>query len=895
MPYDGGPIEHYRFDGESAQWFIWDMCRSGNYLWIVSQQKLYRMDVRNHCVVDVSSEAIPFLNGQSVCADGDGNVWIGTVGGTLLRYDPAADELTAIPGLADYHVSTVYSLCFDEGDNLWMGTDNGLLRHTPRTGKYLRFDSADGAQGHMYNPLAAMLTAAGRLLFGGTNGFSMVAPRAITENDRRPKAIISRFTVNNAPVSPRLGDEAPETYYGREIVLSHRETNFGFRLSSDNYLTPSGSRYRYRLEGYDTEPVTVGADGRTVVYSNVPPEIYRFEAAASVDGETWSEPLIAKVVRRPAPWNSRVAWILYGAVMLAIAGTIIYYYMERRRLAMQLYIDSLEGQKKEEIHQSQLRFFTNISHDFRTPLSLILGAVDNLGRKGNDDPYYRIVGSNSQRLLGLVNELMDFRTVENGMMRLQVQPVEVNRLVRDISVDFYDFAREKNINFRLECDEGLSVLVYIDRAVVEKIVMNLLNNALKYTPRGGTITISTHAPDNGFRNRYDASHRISGDGRVPRCFTIAISDTGVGISKESISKVFERFYKVNTANADSHLGTGIGLALVKSLVLLHKGAITIFSERDKGTDMVVELPFDNSVYERDEFFSDSDSSDEGRFIAAEPDERLDTAKSAAESMLIQTRKRILLVEDNSDLRMLIADFLSSEYEVVQAADGLVASEWLATGEADLIISDIMMPGKDGVALCREVKESIATSHIPFILLTAKTDIASKIEGTGSGADLYFEKPVDFNLLTLSIGNIFSRQNKLREHYSKNHFVDSGQFAQNRHDNTFLKKLIDTIDRNLTEPVIDVGFIASELLMSRTKLYSKVKALTGKSIVELILNYRMRKAARLILEEDMSIQQVMDGVGIRSRSYFTREFKEEFGETPSAFAKSHGKHPLHDNV
>ena len=259
-------------------------------------------------------------------------------------------------------------------------------------------------------------------------------------------------------------------------------------------------------------------------------------------------------------------------------------------------------------------------------------------------------------------------------------------------------------------------------------------------------------------------------------------------------------------------------------------------------------------------------------------------------MLMRSRRRILVVEDNDELRMLVADFLSSYYEVVQAADGEIASEWLETGEGDLIIADIMMPGKDGVTLLREVKENVATSHIPFVLLTAKTDIASKLEGTGSGADLYFEKPVDLNLLALAIGNIFSRQNKLREHYSKNYFVESSELSQNEHDNAFLKKLIDTIDRNLAEPVIDVNFIASELSMSRRKLYSKVKALTDKSIVEFILNYRMRKAARLIIEEDLSMRQVMERVGIKSQAYFTNAFKKEFNQTPSAFAKANSKRP-----
>ena len=889
MPFDGEPIRHVRFDSEGEQWYIWDMCRSGRYLWMISQRSLYRMDVMTEEVADVSSESFPFLNARSVCADGEGNIWTGTNDGLIIRRDAVTGEFATITGLADYNASTVYSLCSDSNGDLWMGTDNGLFRYAPGTGRWSRFDANDGAQGRMYYPQAAMVASSGRLLFGGTDGFSIVDPLAVTTVSRRPKTIIPEFTVNNTPVVPRFGEESPGTFYGSEIVLTHREASFGFKLASDNYTTLSGSRYRYRLAGYDPAPMTVYADNRTVDYSNVPAGTYMLEVSASADGETWGEPVSLKIVRLPAPWNSRAAWVLYFMILLTVAGTIIYYYTERRRLAMQLYLDGLDKEKKEEIHRSQLRFFTNISHDFRTPLSLINGTVDNLRKEGLSDYYYKILHGNAQRLLNLVNELMDFRTVENGMMRLQVKPSEINRLVTDISADFRDLAREKNIDFRIECDESLSAPVPVDPAVVEKIVMNLLNNAFKYTPREGAVTISTHAPGGDFRSRFDTSFRIPAEYGHSRSFTIAVSDTGVGISKESISKVFERFYKVNTANADSHLGTGIGLALVKSLVLLHRGVITIFSERDRGTDMVVELPFDDSVYGSQEHPGTEERSYESNVTG----DRFDTSLSAAESMLMRTRKMILVVEDNDDLRILLSNFLSSEYEVVQAADGLAAAEWLEENEADLIISDIMMPRKDGVALLREVRENIATSHIPFILLTAKTDISSKLEGTGSGADLYFEKPVDLNLLMLSVGNIFNHQNRLREYYSRNYFVESSELSQNEHDNAFLKKLIDTIDRNLAEPVIDVHIIASELSMSRSKLYSKVKMLTGKSIVEFILNYRLRKAARLIIEQDMSIRQVMDNVGIRSQSYFTRAFKEEFGETPSVFAKQHKKRALPD--
>jgi DNA-binding response OmpR family regulator len=323
------------------------------------------------------------------------------------------------------------------------------------------------------------------------------------------------------------------------------------------------------------------------------------------------------------------------------------------------------------------------------------------------------------------------------------------------------------------------------------------------------------------------------------------------------------------------LGTGIGLALVKSLTLLHKGAITIFSERNRGTDMVVYLPTDSSRYTEEER------------KAVNPAIYIDAA-GETEIKILSDKKRLLLVEDNDDLRMLIADSLSSGFEVVEAADGIVASELLRRMEIDIMVSDIMMPEKDGITLCREVKNDVNLSHIPVILLTAKTGPDSKLEGVDSGADLYFEKPVDSKLLCASIRNIFNMRKNLQEYYAKNYFADTSELTGNKQDREFLQRFIHIVEQNLDQSEMDVNYIASELNVSRSKLYKKVKDLTNKSTVEFILNYRLRKAARLLVEEDVSIREIMEQVGIESQSYFTSVFKKEFKETPMAFAKKHGK-------
>lgn len=376
---------------------------------------------------------------------------------------------------------------------------------------------------------------------------------------------------------------------------------------------------------------------------------------------------------------------------------------------------------------------------------------------------------------------------------------------------------------------------------------------------------------------------------VDDTFFILVSDTGVGVSHDSISSVFDRFYKVNTVNTDSHLGTGIGLALVKSLVLLHKGSISIFSERGRGTDMVVRLPLDSGMFNESDFIRHQETRAE-EIIRTDSEEMATSVemKGMEDELLHSTKKKILIIEDNEDLRMLIAESLSDEFQVMQAGDGVEALKLIEHTDFDLIISDIMMPNKDGISLCNDIKGDMNTSHIPVILLTAKTSLESKIEGVDSGADLYFEKPVDLTYLKLSIQNIFRNRRQLKEHYAKNYYADSCELSSNEQDNKFLKQFIAFIEANMDQSEMDINQIAGELSMSRSKLYTKVKSLTGKSVVEFVLNCRLRKAAKLIIEENMTMREVMMHIGIESQAYFTNSFKKVFGETPTAFAAKHKK-------
>lgn len=877
--YSFGENTFKHIDIDNERNYIYDAISHNGKLYLITHNALYTLNISN---LSLNKEPMP-VNGQAIIADKENNLWIGTAGNGLIKYDLKDSSILTHNSLLINSTLSIHSIIADNEGNIWLGTDKGLYQLNLAEDAFMRYNKEDGIQGNAFYPLATMKGNNGDLFFGGTNGFTIISPSIFT-NYTKPNAIITDVLIDNASAMFDTTSIIWNSSNKNDITLTYKQTNIGFKFSSDNYLAPSKSKYKFRLKDYDDRWVEVDAFNRNAYYTKLPAGKYQFELLAANNDGIWSEtPTIININRLPAPWASPYAYVLYSLLIMFILYLIIRYYNKQKELKLALYKENLDKQQKEEIHQSQLVFFTNISHDFRTPLSLILATIQTLRKEGLKEYYYSILNNNANRLLNLVNELMLFRTIENGKMSLQLQEIDVNKEVTALAADFSSFAEQNHIDFQVLQDTKLPDNILIDKGIFEKIAVNLLNNAFKFTPEGGDIFIRIYSNVKNFVSPYKNSYTV-GNTDTSNCFCIAVHDTGVGISTESISKIFERFYKVNTNEKNKHLGTGIGLALVKSLVLLHKGSITVYSERDKGTDIVVYFSKNKEIYNSDEILSQEEINNQQD---NEPEVILESIPNTND-IYFREEKRILIVEDNDDLRHLVSDFLSSYYNIVEAGDGVSASEKLNNMEIDLIISDIMMPLKDGISFCTEVKTDINTSHIPFILLTAKTSVESKIEGADSGADIYLEKPVNFELLLTTVRNIFKHREQLKEYYSKNYFADVSELPYNQQNNKFLKQFVDLLGNNIAQSDFDVNFIASELSMSRSKLYSKIKSLTGKSIVEFVLSYRLRKAAQLIVEEDLTISEIMSIIGIESQSYFTRAFKKEFGETPTAFASKHKK-------
>lgn len=870
---------HYDFSKQHSDVYIFDILKGRDgQLWILTKEKLFLFDTKAEKLREVKFDDYKFLDLNTFCMDDSGNIWIGTLGSGLVKFSPEIDKITIFNEMLQRNTYSIFNICYDTEGYLWMGTDNGLVSFNIKNSEISHFTKNDGIQGQVYYPRATMKGVDGKLYFGGTSGFTIIDSKEITLNQYKPRVIISDILINYKSAKLKIENKSNT----QEIRLKYNQNNIGFKFSSDNFLIPEKMYFKYRLKGYNNRWIEVDAHNRSAFYSKVPPGVYYFEVLAANNDGVWNEqPTVMKIVCRPAPWFSWPAYLLYFIAALLAIYYVYRHFQVKKKLELQLYLDGVEKNKKEEIHQSQLRFFTNISHDFRTPLSLIIAALERLRIEGLKEYYYRILNGNAQRLLKLVNELMDFRALEHSKVKLELRQLNLNNFIKEIAVDFIDFAGQKNITFEVNCDTQLPEKLYFDKNIVEKVVMNLLNNAFKHTPEGGKIEISTHMAK--FESKHKNFFVVNGDYMPVNSFNITVSDTGVGISKESIQSVFERFYKVSSDNLDSHLGTGIGLALVKSLVLLHRGKITINSERFVGTDISVEFSSNEKIYDPDCFAEDTQDTvavEETTTVAPKD------INTIVKNTVQKSKKKILFAEDNEALRNLIADYLADSYEVVQAEDGLVAKTILSKKSIDIIVSDIMMPNVDGISFCKETKNNIETSHIPIILLTAKSGIESKLEGMDSGADYYLEKPVSPELLKKTIHNIFKQQQHLKEFYAKNHFADSSKLTSNVKDAEFLKKFIDIIDKNLHQSDMDINNIASEMSMSRSKLYRKLKTMTDMSIIQFILSYKLKKAAKLMIEKDMTIREIMDEIGIESQPYFTNAFKKEFGETPTAFATRH---------
>ncbi|WP_316837272.1 two-component regulator propeller domain-containing protein [Pedobacter nutrimenti] len=828
-----------------------------------------------------------------ICQQNDTTYWIGTIGGGLNSLNLKKNDTYEIKKYGqEYGIfNDVESMEIDNSGNIWMG-GNGLECFNPRTKKLIRYEKNDGLQGNSFKVGASFKDKNGSLYFAGINGLNYFDPDLIKQNNISAHPVLTNLEINNKQVEVgSTGSLEKMISYCNNLQLSYLENNFKISFSSMHYANPLQCKYRYKLVGFDQNWKYTDGKNPNASYSNLDYQDYTFVLEASNNDGIWSkDQATVQITVVPPWWKSTTAKAIY--IIMSISGLAgIYIYQARwYSLKGKFAIRDIEEQKREEMHlqrehlyQQQLRFFTNLSHEFRTPLSLILGPLEHLIKENKIaaiNQSYKVMHRNVVRLINLINELMNFRKIADSVIKLQVEPVDTSKFIKDIADEFGNLTINKGIAFSvIESSQATTAL--FDVQIVEKIIFNLLNNSFKYTNSGGEIVMEVFSDWQDFKPSFDQEISLLNEYQADQYIYLRVADSGIGISKESIDQIFDRYYRVN----NDHLGSGVGLALVKSLTQLHKGNIYLYSESGKGTEIIIALPLQAHNYLATEKKSTQSTPATSWLEKVDPSVSLPFDEMAItnqqDSALFQ-KQQIVLVEDNDELRAFLKNILQQYYHIYEAANGKEGLELAILKIPDLIISDVMMPIMNGIELCHHIKETFETSHIPFLILSAIDDLEAQIKGVQSGADYYFAKPLSTDLLLLTIHNLFEQRKKLQLKYSKDYYADATELVYSERDKVFIGKLLELVEANISDPKLDVDYLCQRLNISRTKLYQKIKGISDLSVGEFIRNIRLKQAVYIMTHEDVTLSQVADRIGLQSISYFSRAFKKEFGKSPSQF-------------
>lgn len=643
-------------------------------------------------------------------------------------------------------------------------------------------------------------------------------------------------------------------YYG------YRENNFSLDFSILNYINPELNRYLYRLEGYDKEWLSVEAGRRFAYYNNLPAGTYTFCVKGANQNGIWSPDMkCLRITILPPPWLSWWAYCLYVLLFVSLAWYTYRIVRNRIRMKQAIEMGKIERQKMEEINHAKLQFFTNITHELLTPLSIISASVDELKQEvPASSSVCPVIADNTVRLIRLIQQILEFRKVENGKLRLKVSHGNVSMFLKKSVSAFAPLVKKQKLSIQFDLSEEYSGYFDVDK--LDKVVYNLLSNAAKYTPEGGTIVVSqAHDEERG-------------------TFKLSVNNPGELIPKEKLDHMFERFYEGEYRKFHT-IGTGIGLSLTKDLVLLHHGTIQVFSDKEEGNTFVVEIPIRREAFDEDEVDENTENVDYA-ILSADEMENVSEIDMLEEKPAAST---ILLVEDNEELLALMVRLLHGKYHILKAANGTEALEILAKQEVDLIVSDVMMPEMDGMELCRRVKTQFETCHIPLILLTAKTSDEDRVEGYESGADGYICKPLRLSVLFAKIDNLLKRRKRMGVDFRKQLVFEAKELNYTSMDEAFIRKAVDCVNAHLSDCDFEHAQFMAEMGMARTTLADKLKLLTGLTPSAFISNVRLQAACRLIDEKKkIRIADLAYAVGFNDPKYFSSCFKKKFGLSPTEY-------------
>jgi signal transduction histidine kinase/ligand-binding sensor domain-containing protein/DNA-binding response OmpR family regulator len=811
-----------------------------------------------------------------IYCDHRGLIWVGTREG-LNILNPQTGKFTLLTERDGLPGNDILTILEDEKGNMWLGTPRGLcnlILSFKESGDFSftvkNYDEKDGLHGKAFNEHAALKTRRGELVFGGADGFSIFKPENLNSEKITPKLVFSGFEVQNKPVD--VGQEINKRIllptslnHVDHINLKYFEKTFSISFAALNFINPDKTLYHYKMEGFNSDWIVAGSSSRKVTYTNLHPGDYTFKVFASdIDNSLKSEEISLEIEVLPPFWRTKWAYSLYLILTLGLIFYSIQLIIKRERNKFLIQQERMETAKVHEMDMLKLKFFTNISHEIRTPLTLILSPLDRIIKTTENiqnKEQLRLIQRNAKRLLTLINQLLDFRRLEVQGLTLLLREEEFVSFCKEATESFSDLSESRNIQLTFNSNVE-ELMASFDYDKIEKILFNLLSNAFKFTHEGGKIGVTL---------QYDSN---SGqDQRVK----IIVCDTGIGVPDDKQELIFERFVQSLPEGSTVNKGSGIGLSLSKEFVQMHDGTIKVQSKVGEGSCFEVTLPLK-------EAFKIQMLSKETQLFESNHLSEMYTENNRSDSTKTSGLLKILLVEDNPDIRFYLKDNLKTDYQILEAINGFEAWDSILKEMPDLIVSDIMMPVMDGLELCRKVKTDNRTSHIPVILLTARTTDQQKYEGLETGADDYITKPFNFEVLELRIKNLIEQRRKLKQSFHKNLELQPSEISITSLDDKFLKKIKEITEKNMHEPNFSVEKLSSEFGISRAHLYNKLVALTGKTPIEYIRILRIRRAAQLLEKSQLTVMEIAYKVGFNDPRYFTKHFKSEYMMTPTEFAK-----------
>ena len=804
-------------------------------------------------------------------------VWLGTSDGLVAwnQSDKTIEKFTTKDGLPS---NVIFAIEEDSNNNLWISSNAGISQFNPENKKIINFFVGDGLQGNEFSKNASYKDKNGNLWFGGMNGITYFNPQEIISPAKKWNVHITDFYLHNTPVRAGMKSGSKEiittsVFEAKEFNLSAKDNSFTIEFATKEFNSPERIAYTYSIDNADWVYLRPGIN--RVSFTNITPGNHRFRFRA-IDYNMMSDTAEIMIKISPAWYNSTLARIIYFILFLIFLYLI--YIQKKHREEVNLKM--LQHIHAEEINEAKLQFFINISHEIRTPMSLIISPLQQLMVNDSDagrQRMYKVMYRNSDRILNLINQLMDLRKIDKGQMCLKFQETDIVSFISNLFSTFESQAQSKHINMNFTSEKE-QIFSWIDPANFDKIIMNILSNAFKFTPENGNISINVSC-DNRDQNKGYAK--------------IQINDTGIGIKEEEQDRIFERFYQIRNNVNNSNVGTGIGLHLTRSLVELHHGTVSSQKNIDgPGSCFIIRIPLGNTHLSSDEMVTDAQIQEKRyhkeKIFINEEEENTDKTKKS------KNKQHIVIVEDDDEIRNYLALELSSDYHITAYCNGKEAISSILKNTPSLVISDVMMPEMDGLTLCRKIKQNVNINHIPVILLTAKTQDEDNLDCLNVGADSYLTKPFNIDIVRKTVDNMIKSREILRNCFSGNQEqeVKKPIFEMQSSDNKLLDKIMNVINRNLSNPDLNVEMITSEVGISRVHLHRKLKELTNQSTRDLIRNVRLKQAAQLLENTDYNISEISDLTGFSSITIFSRSFKDLYGVTPSEYASQKARKPFY---